>query len=246
MVQHSGTGTSCPVATSVEALEHHFSDGSQSMSDVSTLKTRIDSELAGLDDKIKHAQSERMEEHRERQDRLKAFEQRLETLHDVWKPRLEALVERFGDRVKATPHLAASSRDVNLDFQSDLARIHLRFSATTDHDVRKLILNYDLEIIPVLMQYNAHQVAEWPLDALDEKAIGDWVDDRIVEFVKNYLSLHENEYYWKEHMVVDPVAGVRFPKFAAASTVEWEGKTYHFMGDETRRQFEAEHKISPK
>jgi YHS domain-containing protein len=96
------------------------------------------------------------------------------------------------------------------------------------------------------MQYNAHQQAEWPLDAIDERAIGDWVDDRIVEFVKTYLSLHENEYYWKEHMVVDPVAGVRFPKFAAAATVEWEGKTYHFMGDQTRREFEASHGIASK
>jgi YHS domain-containing protein len=216
------------------------------MSDVSTLISRIDSELAGLDDKIKHAQSERMEEHRDRQERLKAFEQRLETLPDVWKPRLEALVARFGDHVKAAPHIASSSREVSLEFQSDLARIRLRFSATTDHDVRKLILNYDLEIIPVLMQFDSHRVAEWPLDALDEQAIGDWVDDRIVEFVKTYLALHENEYYLKDHMVVDPVAGVRFPSFAAAAKVEWEGRTYHFMGDDTRRQFEAEHVITPK
>jgi YHS domain-containing protein len=216
------------------------------MGDVSNLKTRIDAELSELDDKIKHAQSEKMQEHRDRQERLKAFEQRLETLPDVWKPRLEALVERFGDRVKANPHIASSSREVSLDFQSDLARIRLRFSATTDQDVRKLILNYDLEIIPVLMQFDSHRVAEWPLDAIDEQAIGQWVDDRIIEFVKTYLSLHENEYYFKDHMVVDPVAGVRFPKFAAAATVEWEGKTYHFMGDDTRRQFEAEHGIAPK
>lgn len=216
------------------------------MGDVKTLINRIDDEFSGLDDKIKHAQTERMQEHHERQERLKAFQQRLEPLSDIWKPRLEALIERFGDRAKVTPQLSESGRAVSLDFQSDLARIQLRFSASTDRDVRKLILNYDLEIIPVLMQYNAHQQAEWPLDAIDERAIGDWVDDRIVEFVKTYLSLHENEYYWKEHMVVDPVAGVRFPKFAAAATVEWEGKTYHFMGDQTRREFEASHGIASK
>lgn len=216
------------------------------MGDVTNLTKRIDDEFSGLDEKIKKAQGERMEEHHERQKRLEAFEQRLETLSDVWKPRLEALIERFGDRVKAAPHLASSGRDVTLDFQSDLARIHLRFSAATDRDVRQLILNYDLEIIPTLIQINAHQHAEWPLDAIDEQAIGDWVDDRIVEFVQTYMSLHENEYYLKEHMVVDPVAGVRFPKFAAAATVEWEGKKYHFIGDETRREFEASHGIEPK
>jgi YHS domain-containing protein len=44
-------------------------------------------------------------------------------------------------------------------------------------------------------------------------------------------------------MVVDPFAAVRFPKFAAATTVEWEGKTYYFIGDETRREFEAKRGI---
>jgi YHS domain-containing protein len=214
------------------------------MSDVSQLKTRIDAEFSELDDKIKHAQSEALEEHHERQARLQTFEQRLETLSAVWKPRLEALVERFGDRAQVTPHLLSSGRDASFEFQSDLARIRLRFSATTDHDVTKLILNYDLEIIPVLMQFDTHQEAQWPLDAIDEQAIGNWLDDRIIEFVQTYLSLHENEHYLKDHMVVDPVAGVRFPSFAAAATVEWEGKKYHFMGDETRRKFEEMHGIS--
>ncbi len=78
-------------------------------------------------------------------------------------------------------------------------------------------------------------------DAIDREAIANWVDDRLVDFVKTYLSLHENEWYLKDHMVVDPVADVRFPKFAAAATIELEGKTYYFVGEETRREFEAKH-----
>jgi YHS domain-containing protein len=214
------------------------------MSDVATLLTRIDAEFSALDARIKQAQTERLQEHRERQDRLASFEQQLEALTAVWKPRLEALIERFGDRVKVTPRLASSSREVGLDFQSNLARIRLRFSATTDHDVRKLILNYNLEIIPVLMQFDSHQQADWPIDAIDEQAIASWVDDRIVDFVKTYLSLHENEHYLKDDMVEDPVARVRFPRFAAATTSTWNGKTYYFIGDETRREFDAKHGIA--
>lgn len=209
------------------------------MPDVATLIDRIDAEFSALGDKIKRAQSERLEEHRERQNRLAAFEKRLDTLPALWKPRLEALVQRFGDRVKATPQVSSSSREVGLEFQSDLARVRLRFSAATDHDVRNLVLNYDLQIIPVLMQFDSHQQAQWPLDAIDEQAVASWIDDRIVSFVKTYLSLHENEAYLKEHMVKDPVADVRFPKFAAAASVEWKGKTYYFIGEETRREFQA-------
>jgi YHS domain-containing protein len=47
-------------------------------------------------------------------------------------------------------------------------------------------------------------------------------------------------------MVEDPVAGIKFPKFAAADHLDWEGKTYYFSGEETRREFEAAHKIPSK
>ena len=91
------------------------------------------------------------------------------------------------------------------------------------------------------MKFDSHDEIGFPIDSVDKAALGNWFDDRIVNFVKTYLSLHENEYYLKEHMVLDPVAGVRFPKFAAAATSEWDGKTYYFIGGDTRREFEASH-----
>jgi len=212
------------------------------MADVSTLLNRIDAEFSALDAKIKRAQGEKQDEHKDRQQRLAAFEKEMETLPDVWKPRLEALIQRFGDKAKVTPTLESTNRTVNMQFQSELAKIRLRLSASIDQDVRHLILLYDLEILPALMQIDSHAQAEWPLEAIDRQAIGQWVDDRIVSFVKTYLSLHENEYYLKEHMVSDPVAGVRFPKFAAASKLDWGGKTYYFIGDDTRREFEESHR----
>ena len=212
------------------------------MSDVSGLLERIDAEFSALKDKIKQAQGEKQQEHKDRQQRLAAFEKEMETLPDVWKPRLEALIQRFGDKAKVSPRLESTSRAVTVDFQSELAKIRMRLSAATDKDIRNLILLYDLEILPTLMQFDSHSQAEWPLNAIDRQAIGAWVDDRIVSFVKTYLSLHENEYYLKEHMVQDPVAGVRFPKFAAASTLQWGGKTYYFIGDDTRREFEESHR----
>jgi YHS domain-containing protein len=41
-------------------------------------------------------------------------------------------------------------------------------------------------------------------------------------------------------MVEDPVAQVRFPKFSAGATLEWQGRTYYFIGEETRREFEKQ------
>ena len=215
------------------------------MATVDTLLDRIDAEFSTLDARIKEAQEEKVQEHEARQQRLAAFEKQLDELKAIWKPRLDALIQRLGDKIKTTPKLSSSGRDVTLEVQSELARIRLRFAASIDRDVRKLMLDYDLEIIPVLMEFDSHQQAEWPLDAIDKEAMAVWLDDRIVDFVKTYLSLHQNEYYLKEHMVEDPVAGVRFPKFAAAAKVEANGKTYYFIGEETRRAFEAKQAAVP-
>ena len=209
------------------------------MSDVSALLERIDAEFSTLEGKIKRAQDERLQEHQDRQKRLTTFKRELDSLSEVWGPRLEALIQRFGDYVKVAPRLESTSRSATLDFDADLARLHLRLSATTDHDVRNLVLTYDLEMLPAVMQFDAYQQSQWPLDAIDRQAIGNWVDDRIVSFVKTYLSLHENEQFMKEHMVEDPVAGVRFPSYAAGATIDVDGETYYFIGDETRREFEA-------
>jgi YHS domain-containing protein len=214
------------------------------MADVTNLLKRIDAEFAALEGNIARARAEQLQEHRERRKRLAAFEKQMEAIPPVWEPRLKALQQRFGDQIKVTPRLTSTSREVTLEFQSELARIRLRFSAATDRDVRKLILNYNLEIIPVFMQFDSHAEAEWPLDTLDMQKAADWLDDRIVEFVRTYLSLHENEHYLKEQLVEDPVAGVRFPRYAAATSLTWGGKTYYFIGEETRREFEAMHQMA--
>jgi YHS domain-containing protein len=214
------------------------------MANVDTLLKRIDAEFSALDNKIKQAKAEHVHEHQERQKRLAAFERLLGELPEVWRPRLEALTQKFGDKVKVTPTVTSSSRGGKFDFQSNLAQIRLRLSASTDREVRKLVLDYNLEILPILMKFNSDEQAEWPLDAIDRQAIANWVDDRLVDFVKTYLSLHENEWYLKDHMVVDPIADIRFPKFAAASTLERDGKMYYFIGEETRSEFEAKHGIA--
>ena len=94
--------------------------------------------------------------------------------------------------------------------------------------------------MPILMNYERHAELSLPLESIDEEEIAKWVDDRLVQFVQTYLSLHENQYYLKEHMVEDPVAHVRFPKFAAGATWESGGKTHYFIGDETRREFQKQ------
>ncbi len=207
------------------------------MPEVKSLSSRIDGEFAAMEQKVRAIQDERLQEYRERQQRLEQLGQVFERMAKTWKPRLEILAQKFGDRVQVTPRLTPATREATFEFQSKQGRVRLRFSAAADREVRKVVLGYDLEIIPVVFQYEPHAELEFPLGAVDDAAAARWIDDRIVDFVRTYLSMGEHEFYAKGRMVEDPVAHVQFPDFAAAATLEWQGKKYHFIGEETRREF---------
>jgi hypothetical protein len=216
------------------------------MPDINSLASRIDAEFSVVTEKIKKVRVGQVEEHQQRQKRLEQIGKVFEQLREIWRPRLELLVKKFGDRVRTTPRIVPTTREATFDFQSDLARIQLKFSATTDRDIQKVILSYDLSIIPILMRFKSHDEVEFPLNAIDHAAVAKWIDDRIVDFVQTYFSMGENEIYLKDYMVEDPVAHVRFPKMAAATTLEWQGQKFYFIGEETRREFEKQQGIGPK
>ncbi|WP_425399008.1 hypothetical protein [Aeoliella sp.] len=208
------------------------------MPDTSDLLSRIDAEFSAANQRIEQMRTDRVQEYQGRQERLEQFDGLLDQLREVWKPRLAALAEKFGERVKVDPHIEPGRRSATLSFKSELASIQLRFAVVPDTDVRRAIFTYDLKIIPVLMKFDTHDEIEFPLDAVDESAVAQWFDDRIVSFVKTYLSLNENQYYLKEHMVEDPIAMVRFPKYAAGATLEVDGQTLYFIDESTLREYQ--------
>lgn len=211
------------------------------MESTQELATRIDAAFASMKARRKQFQEGETRKYEEWKQRLAKLSMEFDTLRDIFKPRLDLLVEKFGDRVTATPKLTQSTREIVLDFQSEVAQIRLRFQATTDHDIHKAILNYDLEIIPILMQFDSHSTLELPLDAIDYEAAVHWADERILSFVQTYAALHESPYYLRDQMVTDPVSGTTFPKLAAGATLERDGRTHYFVSETTRREFEQEH-----
>jgi YHS domain-containing protein len=113
----------------------------------------------------------------------------------------------------------------------------MKITASANSEITELVLSYDLQILPILMKFERHAELAFPLDQVDTAKLGAWLDDRILGFVKTYLEMQSNEYYLKDQMVEDPVAHVRFPKFAAEATCEKEGKTYYFISDATAAEF---------
>lgn len=216
------------------------------MPDINNLISRIDAEFAVSEKKIKDFQARETKEFQGRQERLELFVKACQMLRETWEPPLEALAAKFGDKVKVIPTVSPTNREATFQFRSPLATIDLRFSASTDFEVHNLVLDYDLHVLPILMKMQQHAQAKFPLDNVDSEAVGRWIDDRIVDFVKTYLSLHENENYLKDHMVADPISATRFPKYAAAETLDWNGTKYYFVAKETRAEFEKKNGIPSK
>lgn len=204
----------------------------------STLLDRIDAEFSAAEKRAAQAKTEQVEQFEGRKKRLETFGQLLEKLTEVWRPRLEALATKFGEQVHVQPHVERGRRTATFAVKSELARIDLRFSVAPDPDVRKVVFSYDLNIIPILMKFDSHDEIEFPLDTVDTDVLGKWFDDRIVSFVKSYLAIRENQYYLKDQMVEDPVAKVKFPKFAAGATLNVQGKTVYFIDERTRKEYE--------
>jgi YHS domain-containing protein len=215
------------------------------MSDLNDLACRIDAELSAALQQVANRPEKRAEDGR-RQKRLESLAPVFELLRGVWKPRLELLAKKLGDRVRATGHIVPTNREAKFELQSEVGRVCLRFSALSDHDVTTLVLYYDLDIVPALMRFDSHSELEVPLDAVNVDAVAKWIDDRIVQFVQTYSTLLENEADLKDYRVEDPVTGVRFPTEAAAASLEWGGKRHYFISDDSCREFQRQHGIELK
>jgi YHS domain-containing protein len=206
------------------------------MADLNTFLKRLDEQVEKARKGVEQKQTELQQAYEGRKQRYQTFLRLMNELRGVAQLRLAKLAERC--KFDATPTEDADGKSVVLKFKTPVARVQLRLSATHDTEVRNLVLIYDLEILPLYVKFNPHSQLEIPLEKVDRAAVENWLDDRLVEFAETYVTIHFTDQYHQDHMVLDPVADVRFPKAYAQSSLERDGKTYHFISEETRREFE--------
>lgn len=214
------------------------------MTDINALIRRIDQEIAAEVGRQKAGWAELLQANRDRELRLQRYETEAQHIIELVKPRLDAFIERFKAVVKAEPMVREHTRAVNLTFAATVARVTLRFEVFPDRDVNQIRLECTQEIIPVVVRYDKQTVLEFPLGGVQDDAVVQWLDDRIVAFVSAYIALVRQDVALREQLkdqfVEDPVARIRFPKYLASSTLERDGRTYYFVDEETRREFEKQ------
>ncbi len=208
-----------------------------------SLSQRIKAEFESRDQRRNTAEQDRAKESEEREKRLAQFTRTCEDLKAVWRPRFEEFAKQFGDKIKVTPTITPSQREAKIAFLTDLANITLTLTVTPSADATRLVLDYDLLIIPIYFDYERNSRLEMPLDKIDKAAVGTWVDDRLVSCVKAYLSIQDNEFYLKRAMVEDPITKARLLKENAAATLEHNGRTVYFSSKDSVQKYRDKHQI---
>jgi len=214
------------------------------MTDINALFNRIDQEIAAEVGRQKAGWADMVRENREREKRIQRYEAEAQHIIELVKPRLDAFIERFKAVVKVAPVVRQLTRAVSLTFAATLAKATLRFEVYPARDLHHIGLECTQEIIPVVVRYDKQSVLEFPLGEVQDDAVIEWFDDRIVAFVKAYVALVRQDEALQEQLkdqfVEDPVARIRFPKYLASSTLERDGRSYYFVDEETRREFEKQ------
>jgi YHS domain-containing protein len=212
------------------------------MTDVDTLIRRIDQELESAVNEQKTAWAESVRMNHGREARLQRYENVAQHIIELLKPRIDAFLDRFKSLATVEPSVREHTRAVNLTFASKLAKVTLTFEVFPDSGVDHVRLECTLGIFPAAVRYDRQSVLELPLEAVQDDVLIQWFDERIVAFVKAYITLVRQDFELQKNLkdlfVEDPVAKIHFPKYLAASTLEREGQTYYFLDEETRREFE--------
>ncbi len=215
------------------------------MSHINALISRIDQEVAAEVGRQKAAWAEWVQWSRGYELRLQHYETEAQHIIELLKPRLAAFIDRFKAVVQAEPTVREHTRALNLTFAATVAKVTLRFEVFPDRDASHVRLECTQEIIPVVVRYDKQSVLEFPLGGVQDDAVVQWFDDRIIAFVQAYVAVVRQDAalreQLKEEFVEDPAAGIRFPKYLASSTLERDGRTYYFVDEETRREFEIRH-----
>ena len=123
-----------------------------------------------------------------------------------------------------------------------------RFPATTqvsfavEHDVRfeTVAVCYEAWMMPVFIKLNERDKLAAPLREVQEEAVAEWVEQRLLDFLDAYLRIDRGGDDFADEVATDPVCGMRISRAAAAATADYRGHPYYFCSDQCHERFTRE------
>lgn len=175
--------------------------------------------------------------------RYAQYEQvRKEIASTILEPRLKELANQFPE-VRSSISRNIDGGQVTISFPRTPERpalVELVLSVAHDDAFDKVLLEYELHIIPVFIEFEKHSRLALPIDGMDLGAAARWLDDRLIGFAKTYYSMQFIEYYQRDNIATDPVLNRRIPRNLAVASIEHKGATYCFASEESLKMFKAD------
>ncbi len=104
----------------------------------------------------------------------------------------------------------------------------------------KLRVTVSVVIVPVFLSYEREAWLDLEVGNPDTRSLEEFLDKRLVQFIKDYLKAGEPESpCHDENTVTDPVCQMTFSVAEAATSVTYKDRTYYFCVEGCRRKFEA-------
>jgi YHS domain-containing protein len=113
----------------------------------------------------------------------------------------------------------------------------LELGLTRDGQVRTLVVEQKVTIVPAFGAVPLPDVLVLPLEGVDEERVAAWVEEKLLAFLDAYLPLETAEPDQGENGVTDPVCGMSLTKARAPAQMEYGGVVYYFCVEECRRRF---------
>jgi YHS domain-containing protein len=120
-----------------------------------------------------------------------------------------------------------------------------RFPATTriefsiEHDARfeKPFVHFEFHMMPVFLRFNEGDNLPLAIDQIDDQRVADWVEERLTEFLNDYLCIDRGQEDAEEDLITDPVCGMRMGRSAAVGSKVYCGHPYFFCSAECLSKF---------
>jgi YHS domain-containing protein len=209
------------------------------MADLTDLERKIKMKLSLSEERRQLQQGhlgQLMVEAEARHQRYTALADRL--MQEVIRPRVEKLRSLFDNA--RLPEARNSRHSCCCQFEHTPrfpATATLELGVTRDGEINTVVLQYQLEILPVFFPVEGRDELTMPLEAVDEQKAAAWVEAKIVQFVDSYLHLETSNHHQEENMVTDPVCGMRVNKAFAPARMTYRGQTYYFCLPECQVRF---------
>jgi YHS domain-containing protein len=177
-----------------------------------------------------------MSEAEARHQRFTAQADRL--MQEVIRPRMEKLKVLFDNarmsEARSSRHTSCCQFEHTVRFP---VSAFLQIGVTRDGEIKAVVLQSELEILPLFFPVEGKDELVMLLDEVDQDKAAAWVESKILHFVDTYLRVETADHHQQENIVTDPVCGMKVSKAFAPAQMAYQGQTYYFCIPECRARF---------